>query len=753
MDDVRHLSDALRLEGRWASWLARRLMGPGVGRPSPLGGLRVAVALAGPLAVGLAIDRRDLAILATGAALFTAMVDPGGGYGRHLRVYMAMAAVNVVVTMLALACAGHAVTAGVVMRALGLLAGVVTAGGAVPAAAAPAGLILFIMAQAFMPSPAFWPSVLSVAAGCAWVALIAVLPWPVAPYAPAEVAVSTAWMAIADQAGRPGDDRLREVAVQSLLSARDTVASVRSRRQGWSRESQRLWATVMAGQRATSLIGAVEDERRREAAEPGVQHAMDDVLDQVRARAREVAALCLDPRRPVDITGLDAAVDRMRALAPDPDGLTGPARHQALVATGRMRSALRIRRRVHEAVEALTADPPPHVARIPTPHRSHAPTVREAFDWRSTGLRHGLRLGVATGLSVGAFTALAGTPIIGITHGQWVSIALVGVLRPTLGDSVQVAGQRAIGTALGAVLAMGLLAALAGSPWILALAIVGLGAIAGWLAPVNYMWFVLLFTPLSLLLSAFGIGLDAAIASERLIATGLACVAGVLLATYAWPTRSGEQLPGALAAALRAAADDVDVVTRIADTGGARGHMTEVHNRAVLRMDTAARVLQARMAESIDAFTHPDALAAMEATGMQLVRDIGTLGGRIPLHGVAVPGMSQVRSEMTAALGRIADCLQQGTTPPAMDDLPQVLDPAHDAVRRLEAGDPAVHGLASTVDMLDTIALSITRLADEARRWSAQQADSGARWWSRLRPGTKGAEPLPRGAGANVREA
>lgn len=722
------------------------MVGPGVGRPSPLGALRVAVALSGPLAVGLAIDRRDLAILATGAALFTAMVDPGGGYGRHLRVYAAMAAVNMAVTMLALACAGHAVTAGMVMLGLGLLAGVVTAWGAVPAAAAPAGLILFIMAQAFMPSPAFWPSVLSVAAGSAWVALIAVVPWPVAPYAPAEVAVSTAWMAIANQARRPDDDRLREVAVQSLLSARDTVASVRSRRQGWSRESQRLWATVMAGQRVTSLIGTVEDERRRESAAPAVQHAMDTVLAEVSTCARDVAALCIDPRHPIDAAGLDRAVDRMRALAPDPGDLTGPALRRALVATGRMRSALRIRRRVQEAVEALTANPPPHVGRIPAPHRPHAPTVREALDWRSTGLRHGLRLGVATGISVGAFTALAGTPIIGITHGQWVSIALVGVLRPTLGDSVQVAGQRAIGTALGAVLAVGLLAAFAWSPWLLALAIVGLGAVAGWLAPVNYMWFVLLFTPLSLLLSAFGIGLDAAIASERLIATGVACVAGVLLATYAWPTRSGEQLPGALATALRAAADDVDVVTRIADTGGGRGHMTQVHNRAVLRMDTADRVLQARMAESIDAFSHPDALAAMEATGMQLVRDIGTLGGRIPLDGVAVPDMPQVRSAMTAALARIADCVEQGSPPPAMDDLPRVLDPAHDAVQRIEGGAPTVHGLASTVDMLDTIALAITRLADEARLWSAQRTGTGERWWSRLRPTSARALPPRLGA-------
>ncbi len=734
MDGVRHFSDALRLEGRRARWLARRMVGPGVGRTSPLGALRVAVALAGPLAVGLLVDRRDLAILATAGALFTAMVDPGGGYGRHLRVYAAMAAVNMAVTMLALACAGHAVTAGVVMLALGITAGVVTAWGSVPAAAAPAGLILFIMAQAFVPSPAFWPSVLSVAAGCAWVALISVVPWPVAPYAPAEVAVSTAWLAIAAQAAKPEDDRLRQVAVDELRAAVDTVSSVRSRRQGWSRESARLWGAITAGQRVTSLIGAVEDERRRESAMPDVRRAMDDVLARVHECARTIAALCLDPRHAVDTSALDAAVERIRAMRPDPAGLEGTALHDALVGSGRIRSALRIRRRLQNAIDALTVTPPPRVLRPAAPPRTHGPTVREALDWRSTGLRHGVRLGVATGISVGAFTALAGTPIIGITHGQWVSIALVGVLRPTLGDSVQVAGQRAIGTALGAVVAMAMLAAFVSSPWLLALGIVVLGAFAGWLAPVNYMWFVLLFTPLSLLLSAFGIGVDAAIASERLIATGVACVAGVLLATYAWPTRSGSQLPGALATALRAAADDLDQVTRIADSGGPRGTMTEVHNRAVVAMDTAARVLQARMAESIESFARPDALAAVEATSMQLVRDIGTLAGRIPLSGVAVPGMPRVREATTQALREVADALQQGAPPPDLHDLPAVLDPARDAVQRMEQGAPLVRGLASTVDMLDTITLAITRLADEGRHWQAEEPRRGRSWWRRMAP-------------------
>lgn len=728
-------SAPLAAQGHRARWLARRLMGPGPGRPAPLAAARVAVALAAPLAVGLMFGRRDLAVLATGAALFTAIVEPGGGYGRHLRVYGVMTVVNALVTMLALMVAGHPVAAGLAMLALGLAAGVATAWGAVPTAVAPAALILFILGEAFTPSPAFWWAVLAVVAGTAWVALIAVLPWPVAPYAPAELAVANAWLAVSDLAARPDDDRRRESAIRSIEEARDCVASVRSRRPGWSRESARLWATVIAAQRVSSLISATEDERRREAALPAVRHAMDDVLARVSDAAREVAATAIDMRHPIDLEPVSRAVAHLHAMLPDPATLQGAARHDALVAAGRARSAARLERRLRDAARALSLPDPPRVRITRPERRATQVTLRAALDPRGSGVRHGLRLGIATGISVGAFTALTGTPVLGITHGQWVSIALVGVLQPTLGDSVQVAGQRAIGTVIGSFVAMALLALLGGAPWALAAGIVAVGAVAALLEPVNYTWFIGLFTPLSLMLSAFGAGLDAAIATERLIATAIACGVGVLLATVLWPTRSGEQLPSVLARALRGAAADLDGVMRVAGGTVTRSRMTELHHAAVVAMDEAARVTQARMAESIEAFAHPDGLAALEATAMQLVRDVGALGARIPLDGVQVPGMDDARVRMTEALREVAGALEAGTPPPRLDALPDCLDAGRDAVRRMETGNAMVRGLASTVDMLDTIAEAIQRLGAEVAEWEVQRSEAGGRaWWHRLVP-------------------
>lgn len=724
----------LQLEGRRARRLARQLAGPGPGRPAPLAALRMAIALAAPLALGVALGRPDLAVLAALGAVFTSVVEPGGGYGRHLRVYGVMTILNAVVVMIALACAGHAVAAGVVMLLLGVAAGVSTAWGSIPALVAPTCLVLFIVAQAFTPSPAFGWSVLAVAVGTAWVALIAVIPWPVAPYAPAALATGRAWMAVADYAANPADDRLQQSALEAIEQARDTVASVRSRRPGWSSTSARLWATLVAASRVVSLVSSLEDERRRDHATPAVRAAMDDVLRQVEAAAREIALGTVDPAHVHPAAGLEQAVEHLRSLTPDPDGLTGAALQSALVDRGRVRAALRIGRRIGDAIDALGLPEPPRVT-ITRPRRpAKGTSLRAALDPRCTAMRHGLRLGIATGLSVGIFTALAGTPVIGITHGQWVSIALVGVLQPTLGDSVQIAAQRALGTALGAVVAMVLLAIAYGQPWAMAGAIMVVGAMAALLQPVNYLWFITLFTPLSLLLAAYGAGLDAAIASERIIATGVACVIGLVIAAMVWPTRSGEQLPGVLADTLDTAADDLDAVLRVAAGDLPRSAMSEVHQRAMLEADDAARVLQARMGESIEAFTRPDALTALEATAMQLVRDIGTLAGRIPIDGVAIPGADWVRADLPGALRQVAIAVREGTGAPPLGDLQDCLSTARAAVDDARDAADVPRGLAGTVDMLDAIAFAIQRLGDEAGTWAVESAQPHRRWWQRLAP-------------------
>jgi hypothetical protein len=338
---------------RGAGWLARRIAGPGTGRPAPLSAVRMALAVALPLLLGLAGGRLDLGSVGAIAALFTAIVEPGGGYRRHAQVYAVVTALNIVVVVLAVQVAHAALAAAVVMLALGILAGLASAWGEVPTMAAPAPLGLFILAQGLHPTPRLADAVLAVLIGSGWVMVLSVLPWPIAPFAPAELAVSDAWLSVAAFARDPTSTRLEMTAINAIEDGREVVAVIRSRRAGWSDRSHRLWAALVAAQRVTALISAVADDRRKEPADPPTRAAMDNMLAQVSLTAAAIATCTVIPRGRPDLTALHDAAATVHATVPSPDGLTGPPLHAALVAAGRARAAKRLLLRVREAVDAL----------------------------------------------------------------------------------------------------------------------------------------------------------------------------------------------------------------------------------------------------------------------------------------------------------------------------------------------------------------------------------------------------------------
>ncbi len=725
-------AENMRTTGRAWGGMTRRLAGPGTGRSAPWAAVRTAVALALPLCIGLATDHAELGTLAALSALFTAIIEPGGGYLRHAQVYGLVALVNVGVVAMAIPVTGHPLAAGLAMLALGIAAGLVTVWGSVATLAAPCPLILFIATEGIGSGLQMGPSLLAVAAGSGWVVLISIVPWPLAPYAPAEIAVGDAWHTVADLARDPSDQRRQSTALSALEVARDTVSTIRSRRGGWSHRGHRLWATLVAGQRVVALLGAVADDRRREPAPDAVHTAMSRVLREVADAADEIARNAHSPRRTPDLAPLAAAVAGVRAASPDPEGLTGPGLHRALTAAGRCRAAARLEKRIDDAVYALDLPDPPDV-RIP--HRAarlHIAPLRAALTWRSTALRHGVRLGVATGISVAIFDAIGPMDVLGVTHGFWVTITLAGVLRPTLGDSVEYVIQRAVGTAAGAALAAVLISVL-GAPWLLVVAAVIAGGLAALLAPINYAWFVVLFTPLVLFITSSS-GVRPGIAIERLTATVVGCGAGLIIALTAWPTRGIDSLPRALARALTAAADDLDSTIRAAGGEITRAAASEPHRTAMLAADEAVRVLQTRMLESLPVRGHIAPLAGLEAAALRLLQEIGALGSRIPKGGLVVPGMDAVGHVLDRALRDIATALANNRAPAAEDDLMAVLDPARDEVTRAEARGDAGAALVAVVDALDAILHTVRGIADDARASADTAGGPSAPWWRRLLP-------------------
>ena len=718
---------------RTARWLARRIAGPGTGRPAPLSALRMALALALPLGLGLAYDRLDLGSVGAIAALFTAIVEPGGGYRRHAATYGAVTAMNVVVVVLAVLVAGSAVAAAITMLVLGTLAGLASAWGSVPTLAAPAPLGLFILTQGLHPTPRMADAIFAVLVGSGWVIIISAAPWPIAPFAPAELAAGDAWLSVAAFARDVDSNRLEAGALTAIENARDVVSSIRSRRGGWSDRSHRLWATLLAAQRVTALLSAVADDRRHTPADAGTRAAMDGMLDAVADFASDLASNAVMPTAEPDAGRLDAAAAAVKAAVPDPEGLTGPPLHAALIAAARARAASRLRLRLHEGAEALDLPEAPSV-HVPHPHPDDwRARVRATLTWQSTALRHGVRLGAACAVSMGVFTAIGPEGLLGITHGSWVTITLMVVLRPTLGDSLESVVQRAIGTAIGGIIAVAMLAALP-LEWSLSVGLIVVGALAALLRPVNALWYVVLFTPIPLVFAASTGRAGTDILVERLIATGVACAAGLIIAAVIWPTRGGEELPDALARALRTDASDLDAMIGIVLGEARPGTASDAQRKAMLAADEATRVAQAQLMESLTAFAHPSPIIALEAAVLRLPREIAALGSRVWKTGVEIPGIDAVRAESVRALGDIATALESQQPPRPETDLVMTLDPAWELLQRREAqGVPDVH-LAAAVDSLDGILHAIERVADDAAVWARSATDGGGGLWARLRP-------------------
>lgn len=716
-----------------ARWFARRIAGPGTGRPAPLSALRMALALALPLGLGLAYGRLDLGSVGAIAALFTAIVEPGGGYRRHAATYAAVTVMNLVVVVLAVLVSGSAVAAGIVMLLLGTLAGLASAWGSVPTVAAPAPLGLFILTQGLTPTPRMGDAILAVVVASAWVIIISVAPWPIAPFAPAELAAGDAWLSVAAFARDVDNARLEAGAMAAIENARDVVGDIRSRRGGWSDRSHRLWGTLLAAQRVTALLSAVADDRRHVPASPRTRAAMDDMLVAVATFASDLASNAVLPTAQPDARALDAAAAAVKESVPATDGLTGPPLHTALVAAARARAASRLRLRLHEGAEALDLPDAPPV-HVPSPHRDDwRAQVRGTLSWHSTALRHGLRLGAACGISMGVFTAIGPSGVLGITHGSWVTITLMVVLRPTLGDSLESVAQRAIGTAIGGVVAVSMLAALP-IEWALSLGIIVVGALAALLRPVNALWYVVLFTPIPLVFAASAGHDGTDLLIERLIATGLACGAGLVIAGMVWPTRSGQQLPQAMADALRTDAHVLDAMIGVVLGEARPGTASDAQRKAMLAADEATRVAQAQLMESLTAFAHPRPVVALESAVLRLPREIAALGSRAWRHGVEVPGIGTVRLEAVRALNSIAAALEARVPPAPEDALTATLDPAWELLSRREAaGTPDLH-LAAAVDALDAILHAIERVGDDAGTWAMSAPDRRGGLWARLTP-------------------
>ncbi|MGW1001130.1 FUSC family protein [Streptomyces sp. NPDC002520] len=475
---------------------------------------RAAVALALPLAIGLAVGEPAYGALASMGALNGVIGDTADAYRMRvitIAVPQVAGAVGVVLGSLAY---GHGWYGVVIVTGVALVSGMISTIGTVASAS---GLLFLLncVVGAGLPLPHPWwvpPALMS--GGGLLVLLLALLAWPLRAGVPERASVADAYRAVAELLAACGDaDRYtttRFDVTRSLNQSYDLILGHRAHHHGRSRQLTRMLAQLNA---ITPVVEAA----------PAVHLAGLPLPAEVPEAVRRVAdAIEAGRTGPVDLPPL-----------PVPTTETARAVDHAL-------------RHAAEVVAAPEIDPRGIDDRLGRPAALGIRTARATRNvlLSPNSWRYGLRLALCIGI------AQATVSLFPVPRSYWVALTITFVLKPDFGSVFSRALLRALGTVVGLVLAAAVLAEVPGGWWIVPTMMV-LGPLVPALTPRGYGFQTAAITPVILLLSDLLNHQGTALLLPRLLDSLMGCaialVVGYLLWPESWHTRVGDRLADAVA--------------------------------------------------------------------------------------------------------------------------------------------------------------------------------------------------------------
>lgn len=484
--------------------------------------IRTALAVCGPLALGLALGNQPDGLLGAIGGLLGAVVDRGGTYpGRIRRMVIAGVFGGAAGLLLGVLVHGRGWIAVVVLVLVAGLSAVLSAAGATAAITGLQLLVYTILGTGPLGmSRPWWLPPLLMLAGLAWAILLLVPGWLIAPLAPEQRSIADVYRALARglrAAGTPEFPAAHQAVVNALNQAWDDLASRRVRISGRDPELIRLaallWQTHPLTEAAVTLV------QEGVPAPPGLIATIEAIADAIQ---------------------YGTPVTSVRPAGGPTPGST------ALACAVAQAADLVSGKRVAEGMA-----PPSR----PSLHERLRDTLAETVGGRLTRI-FALRLMLSIGVAALVSQALP------LQRSYWVVLTVAIVLRPDFGSVFARALQRGIGTVVGAVLGAVVLIIFPAGPLLL----IPCAIFAG-LLPYgrdrNWGLFSTFLTPLVVILIDLLVRTGWALALDRLIDTVLGC-AIVLLVGYApWPSSWHAHLPEQLATAL----DSVARYTELALTG------------------------------------------------------------------------------------------------------------------------------------------------------------------------------------------
>ncbi|MFI8517563.1 FUSC family protein [Streptomyces sp. NPDC085481] len=478
--------------------------------------LRASVALAAPLAVGLALDQPAYGALVSMGALSGVIGDTADAYRMrvfNIAVPQLFGALGVTLGTLVFGQGWLAVAA---LTLVALVSGMISSIGAV---ASVSGLLLLLNAVVGaglpMPKP-WWTAPLLLAGGGVVVLVLTLLGWPLRRAAPERTAVAGTYRAVAElfeAAGSDTYDEKRQAVTASLNQSYDLVLARRARQHGRAPTLVRLLAQLNA---VIPLLEAAP------AAHFAARRFHRPLPPRIPATVRELAASVEKGR-----TGTPV-VDLPEARRPSEKAVDAAVRYAATVVHSAEPNPYNVDDRLGR----------PAALRVRVRRTARSVLLSEA-SWR-----YGLRLALCIGL------AQALVSLIAVPRSYWVALTVTFVMKPDFGSVFSRAVLRALGTAGGLLLAAPLLAAVPRGWWDVPVMLV-LAALIPAFSAKGYAFQTAAITPVILLLSDLlnhqGFGLVLPRLYDSLIGCGIALVAGYLLWPESWHTRVADRLADAVA--------------------------------------------------------------------------------------------------------------------------------------------------------------------------------------------------------------
>ena len=482
--------------------------------PAVVAGLRAALSLSVPFAVGVIFDDVERWSLVANGAFLVALCNVGGAYA--IRAWVTLIAVVAIPLTAAVATFAAddvwlAAPLGFVFVAMWSFTPVLGTRFAF------LGLTIAVTYIVYLHSPAAWDwaevdEVLWLSAlGALWGAVLSLAGWRLLRERPGRLAVARAFRDVGHLAAslQAGDGRWRERSAEARVRSIDAIPEVLG-----------------------DIVASPAD----------VRDPLLALFDRAYAIGQQAVLAADEGDQGLPGVAVSQIATSCEAMAV---GLAGDERWWRWRGTRPGRATLaESLRAADELLAALGGHPPPDLERL---HRFRSQRrvraagrrLRSNLTMGSLLYRHAIRVAVTVAVAIVVFE------VADIPSGYWIPMTVILVLKPDIGATLDRAVQRSLGTIVGAVIGA-VIVAVVTSDAVLAAVLFPLAWFMVALVPLNYAYWAIAITPLVIVIRDTGDIGDWGLAAIRTLNTfvgvALALVAGFVL----WPSWTRLRLPVAV---------------------------------------------------------------------------------------------------------------------------------------------------------------------------------------------------------------